>query len=365
MCEPPAPYIRWAKTRPAARYDLAGSNLLAVPPDEWAAALEPPALSVPNGDGLPALVEAIAAHAGVSPSRVATAAGASGANFLAMAALLRAGDDVVVERPAYDPLIGAARLVGAHVHMFERRFDEAYRIDVDRLRAALTPRTRLIVLTNPHNPSGAVIDADTLQQVGEVAAAAGAHVLVDEVYLDTIYDRPAVSAATLGDVFVVSSSLTKAYGLWGLRCGWVIASAANAARLRETRDVIDNVGAVPAEHLAVRAFRDLPRLHARARAILEPNRATLRAFVESRDDLAWMAPDGGTVAFPRLRSGADTSAFADRLLATRDTAVVPGRFFDAPAHLRLAFGGDPALLSAGLAAVGAALDETRRETVVC
>jgi aspartate/methionine/tyrosine aminotransferase len=101
----------------------------------------------------------------------------------------------------------------------------------------------------------------------------------------------------------------------------------------------------------------LPRFRARARAILEPNQARLRRFVEQRADLEWVEPDAGTVAFPRLRSGMDTTAFADRLRESRGTAVVPGRFFAAPSHIRIAFGGAADTLAAGLEAVGATLDE--------
>jgi aspartate/methionine/tyrosine aminotransferase len=353
----PAPYMRWAKTRPVPRFDLAGSNLLELTPDEWPAAREAPVIAERNCDGLPRLVEAIAAHAEVDPSRVATAVGSSGANFLAIATLVRAGDDVLIEHPNYDPLPGAARLMGATVRTFERRFEDGYRIDVERLRAAITPRTRLIVLTNPHNPTGALIERETMSAIGAVADAAGAHVLVDEVYLETVYSRSMVSAAQLGDVFVISSSLTKAYGLWGLRCGWAIGSAAVAARMRQTRDVIDGVGPVPAEQLAVRAFADLPAFRARARAIVEPNAARLRAFIATRPELTWVDPEGGTVAFPRFTDIDDSSEFVDRLLARHGTAVVPGRFFEAPRHIRIAFGIDPAVLTPGLEAIGQALDD--------
>jgi aspartate/methionine/tyrosine aminotransferase len=113
---------------------------------------------------------------------------------------------------------------------------------------------------------------------------------------------------------------------------------------------------VPAEQLAVRAFVDLPAFRARARAIVEPNAARLRAFIVSRPELTWVDPQGGTVAFPRLSGIDDSSAFTDRLLARYGTAVVPGRFFEAPRHIRIAFGIDPAVLAPGLEAIGHALD---------
>ncbi len=349
--------MRWAKTRPAVRYDLAGSNLLPVTAAEWPAGRDAPVLVDTNEEGLPPLVEAIAAHAGVAPGRVATAAGSSGANFLAMAALLRPGDAVVVEDPVYDPLPGAARLLGADIHGFPRRFEAGYRLDPAAVEAAITPRTRLVVLTNPNNPTGALADNGTLDALAGIAERADLHVLVDEVYLDTTDGHGVVSAATVSDRFIATSSLTKAYGLYGLRCGWAVASDAVARRIREARDVVDGVGAIPAEHLAVRAFADLPLLRARALELVETNGRLVRAFLHGRSDVRFVDPACGTVVFPRLERVADVDAFCDRLLTRFETALVPGRFFGAPQHVRIAFGGATDTLRAGLEALGRALDE--------
>src|SRR5262249_42402712 len=159
------------------------------------------------------------------PTRVITGHGCSGANFLAIAALVGAGDDVLIERPTYDPLIGACQLMGARITRFDRRFDNGWRLDLDAIRARLTPRTRLIVITSPHNPTGAVIDSASLTTLGEMAASVGAHVLVDEVYLDGanfVVAGRAKPAATLDGPFLSTASLTKSYGLAGIRCGWVV-----------------------------------------------------------------------------------------------------------------------------------------------
>src|SRR5262249_21000889 len=132
------------------------------------------------------LVEAIAAHLAVSPDRIATGCGCSGANFLAMAALLDAGDHVLLEGPTYHPLAAAARMLRAPLASSERRFEDGYRLDPDRIGAALGPRTRLVVITNPHNPSGALARPEEMQDLARLAENAGALVLVDEVYRDTV-----------------------------------------------------------------------------------------------------------------------------------------------------------------------------------
>lgn len=350
-----APYMEWAKTRPAARWDLAISNVLGCTIDDLPGAAGALALAGRNDSGYPPLLEAIASRYGVSPSQVTTAQGASGANFLVYAALLGQGDDVLVERPGYDPLMGAPRLLGAQVVQFDRLFEEGYALDPARVAAAMTPRTRLIVITSPHNPSSALADGRALRAVGEIAAARGAHVLVDEVYLDAA-DATVPTAATLGDTFIVTSSLTKSYGLAGLRCGWILSSEDVAARLRRARDVVDGTGSIVAERLSVLAFEHLDRLRARTRALLDTNLPLVRAFLRNRQDLECVEPRGGTVVFPRIRGVGDTSAFAAFLLAERDTAIVPGRFFQAPAHFRLGFSGPTDTLRGGLEVLAAALD---------
>jgi aspartate/methionine/tyrosine aminotransferase len=167
---------------------------------------------------------------------------------------------------------------------------------------------------------------------------------------------PAVPAAAHGDVFITTSSLTKSYGLAGLRCGWTIASPALSERLRRARDVVDGTGSIVAERLGTLAFARLEDLRARARTLLDTNGALVRGFLRARTELEYVDPPGGTVLFPRLRGVSSADVFAQRLLAERETAIVPGRFFDAPAHFRLGLGGPTGPLRQGLEALGAALD---------
>lgn len=368
MLEAPlAPYLLWAKTRAPVAIDLAGSNLLHCTLDELPGARDAVDLWAPNDGGLSTLVDALAAHYGVTPDRVVTAAGCSGANFLAIAATVAAGDDVVIERPTYDPIVGACRLMGATVRHFARRHADAWRLDVDAVARAMTPRTRLIALTRPHNPSGASIAPDELAALGRLAAARGVPVLVDEVYLDAAMllrpDAPRVAAATLGDIFLSTSSLTKSYGLAGLRTGWVIAAPDMAVRLRRTRDLIDNAGSAPADLLAAHAFAALPRLTARTRALLEANVRLARAFFDAHPQLELATPPEASVVFPRLAGTDDAGPFVAHLRDRHGVAVAPGAFFDAPAHVRISLAGRTDVLEAGLALVGQALDEWTRGDV--
>jgi aspartate/methionine/tyrosine aminotransferase len=356
-----APFVRWATERRPARFDLAGSNILACTLDDLPGARDVVDLAGGTEAGYAPLIDAIGSRYGVPADHVTTAQGASGANFLVCAALLETDDEVLVERPGYDALLGAPQILGARTTRFDRDFAAGFELDPDRVRHAITPRTRLIVITSPHNPTGVLSSAEALDEIGRIAAANGAYVLVDEVYLDIATaerrDAPNVeTAASRGDVFLSTSSLNKSYGLSGLRCGWILSSPAIAQRMHRVRDVIAGSPSIVTDRLGALAFSHIDRLIDRSRALIHENGAIVRAFLRSRAELEWIEPGGGTVVFPRIASVSGTSQFAERLLTLRETAIVPGRLFEAPAHFRLGFGGSSAALRGGLEALGAALD---------
>jgi len=359
---PRADYLLWAKRRPHPANDLGRSDVVACSLADLPGAREALELTGRNDEGWEPLVRRVASRYGVAPGQVATATGTSGANFLVCAALLRPGDDVLIERPGYDPLVAVPLMLGANVNRFERRFEEGFRLDIDRVAAALTPRTRLIIVTNPHNPTGVLSSADEVKALGALAERRELFVLADEIYLDAVPGPMPAVAATLSSRIITTASLTKAYGLAGLRCGWALADAMLCEEIRRARDLVDGSGSVLAERAAAAAFENLPALAARARAILVPNFERFRAFMAGQRALEWVAPAGGTVAFPRLRGTASADGFAERLLRDFDTAVVPGRFFEAPAHFRVALGIPGDVLERGLEAIARALGEDFRRT---
>lgn len=344
-----SPYMEWAKQRPRPRIDLAGSNLFACSLEDVPGARDAVDLAGESPNGYPPLVEAIAARYGVESDNVATAVGCSGANFLALAALVDTGDEVLFEQPGYDPLGAAAEMLGARVLRFGRRFADGWRLDPERIEGALTPRTRVLVISSPHNPSGVLASPEDLSGIARLVERRGVVVLVDEVYRDL---APAAhpAAATLSPAFVSTSSLTKAYGLASLRCGWALATAEVTAKVRRARDVVDVWSAIPADRLSVVAFRNLDRLAERARGLVEANGRLVRSFLSGRADLECVPPDA-TIAFPRFSDGRDSARFAERLLREHGVAVVPGEFFDRPAHFRISFGGATEALEEGLRAI--------------
>ena len=349
-------YIEWAKLRSGARFSLATSGVAPYPISELGVRIEDIELSGVSLYGYEPLQLALAAKCGVDPENLVAAIGTSMANHLAMAATLEPGDEVLIEHPAYDPLLGIARYLGAEVKRFARRFDNGFRIDPREIERAVTARTRLIVLTNLHNPTSVLTDRNTLEQIGDVARSVKARVLIDEVYLEALFDQAPRSAFHLGPHFITTSSLTKAYGLSGLRCGWVLAEPELARRMWRLNDLFGNIPAHPAERLSVVALAKLDRIAGRAHSLIEQNRVVLNRFLDSRDDLEAVRPDVGTTVAPRLKRG-NVDELCALLREKYETTVVPGRFFEIPEHFRIGIGCDGEMLAEGLKRLAAALDE--------
>ena len=356
LMNPQSTYMQWAKKRPKVKYDLALSGILNLPFPELEATIEDVDLNGDNSYGYAPLVEALAQHCGVPGESVVTiSGGTSMANHLAMAAAIEHGDEVLIEEPTYEPLLALAEYFGARIKRFGRPFESNFCIDLNDLESKVSEDTKLIVLTNLHNPSSTLIDEDTMRRVGEIANRVGARVLVDEVYLEAMFEQAPRSAVHLGPQFISTSSLTKGYGLSGLRCGWILAEPELAERMRLLHDIFGSLAPHPAETLSVVALQKLPKFIARAKNILEANRAVLHDFLDSREDLNAVRPHQGTTCFPRLMKGS-VDRLSD-LLHDRDTAIVPGRFFESPQHLRIGMCAEPELFKIGVERLDAALDE--------
>jgi len=354
-------FMHWAKSRPKVKYDLALSGILNLPITELDVDLKDLELHGDNAYGYRPLVNALAKHRGVAPENVVTVAGGTSmANHLAMAALVDHGDEVLIEEPTYDPLLAVAEYLGAKIKRFPRRFEDGFKIDIEALEKQITPQTRLIVLTNLHNPSSVLVDEATLRQVGDLARNVGAHVLVDEVYLEAMFEHAPTPAISLGPEFVVTSSLTKGYGLSGLRCGWIFAESEVAARIRGLDDIFAASAPYVMEQLSLVAINRLPKIVARAKLTLQTNRRTLRKFFQSRPDIEAVPAEFGTTSFPRLQN-VDVEKLSTLLIEKYETAVVPGRFFESPQHIRIGMCCEPEKFETGVQRLGAALDELRQK----
>jgi len=351
-------YMNWAKTRSHARFNLATSGLDNLTLNDLDVSLNDLELTGTSGYGYPPLLSAIAKRLGVESGSIVTATGTSLANHLAMAAVVNPGDEVLIEQPTYEPLLALARYLGAHIRRFPRRFEDDFAVQPGEIEKNISPVTRLIVITNHHNPSGVLTGEKILRAVAELAQRVNARVLVDEVYLESMFDQRPPTALHFGPQFLTTSSLTKAFGLSGLRCGWIVAEPGLAREIWLLNDLFGVNAAHPAERLSVCAFEQLEKISANGRTRLESNRALLNEFLDTRDDLETVRTNSGTIMFPRLQQG--SSEQLCRLLREKyETSVVPGSYFEMPAHFRVGLGGDRATLTAGLQRLGAALDELR------
>ena len=348
-------YMHWAKFKKPVRYQLTGSEVPHFRMDSIPFRIADLDLDGASHPRYRPLREAIANRYGVSIDQVVSADGTSMANFIAMATLISPGDVVLVEHPTYELLLGAASFLGAEIQRFERKAEDAFRLDVGRVRDAMSDRTRLIITTNLHNPSSALASEDELRSVGRLAASVGARVLVDEVYLDSAVP-PRSSALHLGTEFVCTNSLTKVYGLSGLRCGWILADPQLAERMWRLNDLFGVNQAHASERLACIAFEHIDEVTNGNDAMLERNREKWNAFVGSRNDIECMPAKQGITAFPRW-AGGNSERLDARLREQYDTAVVPGRWFEMPEHFRVGFGLASEDFEEGLNRLGSALDD--------
>jgi aspartate/methionine/tyrosine aminotransferase len=312
------------------------------------------------------LRELIASDAGggMEPSDVLTTVGASGALFMVMSALLDEGDHVVVAHPNYSANLQLPGLLGARVDLLEQRFEDDYRVDLERLSSMVTPSTRLVSLTSPHNPTGATIPLSDLEEIIRLIESHGSVLLFDETYREMHVGDPLPPAASLSESVVSVSSLSKTYGVPGVRMGWVMSrNGALMDLLLAAKESIHITHSVVDEEIA---FRCLSVKEQRLPQILEEirsNFALVRGFMADQPGLEWVEPSGGVTCFPRIKEpdAVDIDRFYRLLRERHGTYVGPGDWFDMDRrNMRLGYGWPrPESLSAGLAAIRTALHEAR------
>jgi len=310
--------------------------------------------------GQPALRELLAAEGGCTASQVLLTPGAAGALFIVSTSLLSAGDHLVVLRPNYATNIETPRAIGCDISFVELKMERGFQYGADDIAAKMTPKTRLVSITTPHNPTGTVLSDAELGRIVELVTSRGAYLLVDETYRDLSVDTPRRFATTLSERVISVASLSKAYGLPGLRVGWLMT---RDARLNEAflaaKEQMLICGGVLDEEIAYRVYvrrsEELPRIAAEVRRGV----GALTAWVAREPAIEWAPPAGGVVAFPRLRAdaGVDVQKFYRTLNDKFATFVGPGHWFEQDDRfMRLGFGWPtPAEFEEGLANISASI----------
>lgn len=313
-----------------------------------------------GASALPEFTAALARRFGVTPDRLIVTPGTTGALSVTAAALFLAGSTVAVETPSYEPLRVLPLREGARTVEVRRERSRGWRLEPEEVARALHGASRRhVLLTSPHNPSGARCSRDDLSALAEIAAKAGGYLVCNEIYEEFVEPTERFHAAVHLPNAISLGSLTKAYGLGCLRVGWVLLGSAAMAE----REAFEDASFLQYVDLSTPALRAATRALALESELLAPYRAVL---AESRPLLArWLAserrvdahlPAHGIIAFAAVPSAPDTRALAEHLAAREQLAVVPGEHFGAPGHLRLGFGSPPPALSEALARLSRGLD---------
>jgi aspartate/methionine/tyrosine aminotransferase len=358
MRHPVFNYMRWAKEHSSVHaIDLTVSSAPPLP--------LPPIRDYeghrqhPTGDGDRAVEERIAARYGVPPDHVLFVPGSTMGNFLLVFLLLERDAPVAAELPVYENLPGLVRLLGGSVISLRRHAALGYRMDRPEVLASLHCGARLILLTDLHNPSGAHLPDEDFESLRELATAHGATILVDEVYRDFLPGAVSTAYRAGDPSVVVTSSLTKVYGLGALRAGWILCPPDLRRRAAELLDWLTVVPPTPVAAAAEAAFDTIDERLAHARESTRGGHEAFSRWLAGRTDVSCVTPSAGVVAFPRLEGIADTEPLCDWLRRERDTAFVPGRFFGDPTRIRIAAGAPADRLTAGLESLDEALPRFR------
>ena len=321
------------------------ADLLELADDEARGLWDGLRLGYTESTGHPLLQREIAAlYETIDPDEVLTFAGAEEAVFCLLNVLLGPGDHAIVTWPGYQSLYEVARAAGADVTLHELREPHGWALDLDLLRSQVTPATRLIVVNAPHNPTGMLPDRTTFDGLVAIAADAGAHLLVDEVYRGLEFadgDRlPAGADSLAGGISL--GVMSKAYAMAGLRVGWLATRDRDLlARVAAFKDYTTICSSAPSEILAIIALRAGDRVLARSNGIVAANLDRLDAFFDSwADRFAWVRPRAGSIGFPRLTvPGIWIDDWAAQLVEAEGVLLLPGSQFGHPGnHFRIGFG---------------------------
>ncbi|MBM3622090.1 MAG: aminotransferase [Alphaproteobacteria bacterium] len=309
-------------------------------------------------EGSERLRAAIAAlHDRQTPNNVVVTHGTIGANMLVHRALVERGDRVVSIVPTYQQHYSIPESIGADVRLLRLREENGWLPDLNELRSLCEPGTKLIALTNPNNPTGALMSREMLEEVAAIARTAGAWVLADEVYRGIDQDGSGYTAS-MADIYekgISTASMSKAYSLAGLRLGWVVAPRPmiEAVMIQRDYDTI-SVGVID-DHLATLALESRERVLERSRAITRRNLAILDDWIAGEAKLSWVRPRSGTTAFVRYDLPMPSRAFCVALLQETGVMFTPGSALGCEGYIRIGYANGTEVLREGLARVSAFL----------
>jgi len=359
---------RWQSTwENRVRYNLSESGVHPLSVRELLAlaqAAADPLLDVRLGysqsNGTDALRERIAAlYPGATSDQVLVTNGSAEANYVAALRVIEPGDQVAMLLPNYLQLWGHVQNLGAQVRPFRLHEDRGWAPDPAEIRSAIAPGTKLVVVTNPHNPTGHILAEAMRRAIIERTAEVGAWLLADEVYMGAERDGK-TTASFWGsyDRLICVAGLSKAYGLPGLRIGWLVGPAPIVADAWARHDYTTIGPSGASDHLATLALQPAvrERLLARTRGILRENYPVLEQWLRSfGPSFSWVPPQAGAICWARYHSRVDGETLVERVRAGQSVLLVPGEHFGMPGYLRFGFGNELPELRAALQATATGL----------
>ncbi len=357
------PLIEWLSDKEDIDYNLASSTVPELTISDLTDGVDNSSpLGYGDGSYTEELKSRIARYYSLTKSDVssALAPGAQSANYLSFKSLLGQDDHVIVEDPTYLPLQIVPDSLGCEVEILERRHEDGFKLDMETLKERFTSRTKLLVLSNPHNPSGVYLE-DQMKQVQQFLEDKDAYLLVDEIFRD--FNEDSTSALSLGDNVIVTSSLSKVYGLGGLRMGW--AASKNEELIQSVEGLKRFVypsEPVLSKKLALDAMDDISTLVERAREMAEKGRALVEGWIKGTNSVEWVKPGPGIISFPRLNIDVTGEELAERA-REEGILVSPGSYFtrrdmggNYDDHIRLTFGKEFGTVAQGVQKLSTVID---------
>lgn len=344
-------------------YNLAESSVTDITIDELQLSLKALKLEYIGHRGKEAFRELIGKDAGISSKNILLTQGAAGALFIINTSMLDKEDHLIVVHPNYAANIKVPEAIGCKITYIDILFEENWQLDVSRIYKTIAPNTKIISITTPHNPTGMVVSEDALNSLINIAEAHNIYLLVDETYRDTCFKTPYSIAAAKSKNVITVSSLSKAFGLPGLRTGWIITE--NEMLMEQflaAKEMIHITNSALDEEVAHQFYLQKEKFAIDTNKKAIQNFAIFKLWIEEENRLECILPQGGVVCFPRFKNdiSIDTNKFYNTLLHQYKTMVGPGHWFDMPdTYMRIGFGWtDAATLEQGLRNISKAIDES-------
>ena len=345
--------LHWFIDNHAAKYNISLSDMLPATFGEVKIKLEDLNIAENFVNGRPELRQLLAGHHGVKPDSVIVTASCSEANLDVCMALLKPGDEAIAVMPNYPPLRDLPKGLGAKVKELMLRPEDDFVLDMKALEKAVTKKTRLVIMTNINNPASSIITKAQLEEISEIAERKNLHVLCDETFRELAFEKKPPTAVQFGDRMVVTNTMSKVYGMGGLKIGWILAKGKALASIKNVTEYNTVCPSGISDRIALAVMKDKDRFIERARGIIKRNRPFVEDWLDRNDRVHWNDPGVGNVAFPKV--DADVDRLAAVLLKDYSTIMASGSFFGVKGRFRLGFGRKTEDLVTGLENFDAAL----------